>query len=134
MRCTGAAVHAVSVFHVHFRLPVNGVVIPLKNMAFPKSKRKHYVVDELPYTACINENGTTDDWGVKVSVAIKAEYGKESLCLIKGMVNRSYWGTILILIPPGHFRLHSVSSASSFGTRSATAGHLQTAIHNAKYN
>jgi hypothetical protein len=62
-----------------------------KSMALPKSKRKHYVVDDRPYTACVNENGTTADWGVKLSVAIKAEYGMCSLCLIKGIVNREYW-------------------------------------------
>jgi hypothetical protein len=60
-------------------------------MAFPKSKLKHYVVDDLAYTACINENGTTADWGVKLSVAIKAEYGTRSLCVVNGMVNRGYW-------------------------------------------
>ena len=60
-------------------------------MAFPKSKSKHFVVGNHPYTACVNENGTTADWGVKISVAIKAEYGTCSLCLIKGMVNREYW-------------------------------------------
>ena len=60
-------------------------------MAFPKSKRKHFVVDDRAYWACVNENGSTTDWGIKLSVAIKAEYGMNSLCLIKGMVNRAYW-------------------------------------------
>ena len=85
------AVHAENKIIVVGRHPVNLYVIRLKNMAFPKSKRKHYVVDDQPYTACVNENGTTPDWGVKLSVAIKAEYGSHSLCLIKGMVNREYW-------------------------------------------
>ena len=71
--------------------PVIVDVITLKNMAFPKSKRKNFVVDNRAYTACVNENGTTADWGVKLSVAIKAEYGMHSLCLITGMVNRAYW-------------------------------------------
>ena len=73
------------------RGPVNVDVITLKNMAFPKSKRKNFVVDDRAYTACVNENGATADWGVKLSVAIKAEYGMHSLCLITGMVNRAYW-------------------------------------------
>ncbi|MEL7496475.1 MAG: hypothetical protein AAFN77_02615 [Planctomycetota bacterium] len=60
-------------------------------MAFPKSKQKRLVVDELPYFACVSENGRTEDGGVKLRVIIQADYGYESLCVIAGMVNRDYW-------------------------------------------
>ena len=60
-------------------------------MAFPKSKRKNYTVDGLKYTACINECGYTSDGAMKLNVAILAEYGKKSLCIVEGMANREYW-------------------------------------------
>ncbi|MEM9940488.1 MAG: hypothetical protein AAF939_02785 [Planctomycetota bacterium] len=60
-------------------------------MTFPKSKRKRYIVDQLPYTACITEHGISEDGGIQLGVAIKADYGLRSLCLIRGTVNRSYW-------------------------------------------
>ena len=60
-------------------------------MAFPKSKQRRLVVDELPYIACVSENGRTQDGGVKLRVIAQAEYGCESLCVISGMVNRDYW-------------------------------------------
>lgn len=61
------------------------------HMAFPKSKQKRLVVDELPYIACVSENGHTEDGGVKLRVIVQADYGYESLCMIAGMVNRDYW-------------------------------------------
>jgi hypothetical protein len=60
-------------------------------MAFPKSKRKHLCVDGLEYTACINECGYTVEDAVKLSVAIRAEYGTKSLCIVEGMTNRDFW-------------------------------------------
>ena len=60
-------------------------------MAIPKSKQRRLVVDELPYIACVSENGRSDDGGVKLRVIIQACYGYESLCVIWGMVNRDYW-------------------------------------------
>lgn len=60
-------------------------------MAFPRSKQRHLVVDELSYIACVSENGHTEDGGVKLRLVVQAEYGYESLCVIAGMVNRDYW-------------------------------------------
>lgn len=60
-------------------------------MAFPKSKRKRLIVDDMPYVACVSENGQTEDGGVRLRVIIEAEYGYKSLCVIAGMVNRDYW-------------------------------------------
>ena len=60
-------------------------------MAFPKSKQRRLVVDELPYIACVSENGYTNDGGIKLRVIVQAGYGHESLCVIAGMVNRDYW-------------------------------------------
>ena len=60
-------------------------------MAFPKSKRKNLVVDDLKYTSCVNEAGYTEDGAVKLNVAVRAEYGTKSLCIIEGMANREYW-------------------------------------------
>jgi len=60
-------------------------------MAFPKSKQKRLVVDELPYIACVSDNGRTEDGGLNLRVIIQADYGLESLCVIAGMVNRDYW-------------------------------------------
>ena len=60
-------------------------------MAFPKSKKKKLGVDDLPYVACVSENGRTADDGVKLRVIVQAEYGRRSLCVISGMVNRDYW-------------------------------------------
>ena len=61
------------------------------NMAFPKSKQKRLVVDDLPYIACVSENGRVADGGVKLRVIVQADYGHESLCVISGMVIRDYW-------------------------------------------
>ena len=61
------------------------------DIAFPKSKQKQLVVDDLPYIACVSENGRTTDGGVKLRVVVQADYGHESLCVISGMVNRDYW-------------------------------------------
>lgn len=61
------------------------------DMAFPKSKQKRLVVDDLPYITCVSENGRTEDGGVKLRVIVQADYGLESLCVIAGMVNRDYW-------------------------------------------
>ena len=68
-------------------------VIPLKStdMAFPKSKQRRLVVDDLQYIACVSENGRTEDGGIKLRVVAQADYGHESLCVISGMVNRDYW-------------------------------------------
>ena len=68
-------------------------VIPLKStdMAFPKSKQRRLVVDDLQYIACVSENGRTEDGGIKLRVVVQADYGHESLCVISGMVNRDYW-------------------------------------------
>ena len=72
---------------------MNVDVIPLKStdMAFPKSKQRRLVVDDLQYIACVSENGRTEDGGIKLRVVAQADYGHESLCVISGMVNRDYW-------------------------------------------
>ena len=70
---------------------VDVIRLELIGMAFPKSKQRRLVVDDLPYIACVSENGRTEDGGVKLRVIVQAGYGHESLCVIAGMVNRDYW-------------------------------------------
>ena len=60
-------------------------------MAFPKSKGRRLIVDDMPYVACVSKNGYTKDGGVRLRVTVRAEYGFKSPCIVAGMVNRDVW-------------------------------------------
>jgi hypothetical protein len=60
-------------------------------MAMPKSKGKQYEVDGRSYCVAISVSEIDEADAVHLRVTIQAGYGTRSFCIVKGLVNRSYW-------------------------------------------
>ncbi len=60
-------------------------------MAMPKPKGKKFLVDGKSYEVAIGVRDIVDGDDVRMKITIAAAFGHKSFCLVKGLINRSYW-------------------------------------------
>ena len=63
--------------------------VPGKHGGAPRGRP--YTVDSRDYTATISPAGFDAEENVRMRVSIRAEFGHRSVCVVRGITNRSYW-------------------------------------------
>ena len=67
--------------------------------AMAKSPRRHggskksrsYVVDGQDYAVSISDAGRDAEGNVLLRISFRAQFGSRSVCLVRGLTNRSFW-------------------------------------------
>src|SRR5579872_3624195 len=65
----------------------------------PKAPRRHggprktrlYVIDGRDYAVSISDTGIDREGNIPLRVSFRAQFGSRSVCLVRGLTNRSFW-------------------------------------------
>ena len=57
----------------------------------PKSKRRNYTIDGKPYAVYVSPGDVDHEDSIRLRVTFRALFGTRSVCLVRGLTNRSYW-------------------------------------------
>jgi len=60
-------------------------------MTMPRGKSQSYTVDGRAYDVAISAGEIDEDDNVRLRISIQAAFGRNSVCLMRGITNRSYW-------------------------------------------
>src|SRR5437868_13297718 len=54
-------------------------------------KTRSYVIDGRDYAVSISDTAPDREGNVRMRVSFRAQFGSRSVCLVRGLTNRSFW-------------------------------------------